>query len=215
MEMVLGDPGRIEAEPLGVEDLRGRQPVSLGGVHLIEQAGEEAQAFRQRRDRHLPAIMHHRDHVRDAQPRHSSGFLAGTWVAASARMPTRGITTRLFLAVGFTTMVGLHGCAAIPLAAVGASVLEAGTGAVVKTGTEYTFGGSVERTFTIPKDAVWSAVLQAFDRAGVKVPTVEVSDDHEDLEGRAPAPDSSGPLDAVQRVADQHHAHREAKFPLQ
>jgi hypothetical protein len=99
-------------------------------------------------------------------------------------MPTRGITTRLFLAVGFTTMVGLHGCAAIPLAAVGASVLEAGTGAVVKTGTEYTFGGSVERTFTIPKDAVWSADLQAFDRAGVKVPTVEVSDDHEDLEGQ-------------------------------
>ena len=31
MEMVLGDPGRIEAEPFGVDDLRGRQPVPLGG----------------------------------------------------------------------------------------------------------------------------------------------------------------------------------------
>jgi hypothetical protein len=99
-------------------------------------------------------------------------------------MPTRGITTRLFLVVGVTTMVGLHGCAAIPLTAVGVSALGAGTGAVVKTGTEYTFGGSVERTFTIPKDAVWSAVLQAFDRAGVRVPTVKVSDDHEDIEGQ-------------------------------
>jgi hypothetical protein len=99
-------------------------------------------------------------------------------------MPTRGITTLLFLVVGFTTMVGLHGCAAIPLTAVGVSVVGAGTGAVVKTGTEYTFGGSVERTFTIPKDAVWSAVLQAFDRAGVKVEAVKVSGDREDLEGQ-------------------------------
>jgi hypothetical protein len=63
--MVLGDPGRIEAEPFGVDDLRGCQPVPLGGVRLIEKAREKTQAFRQRRDRHLPAIMHHRDRVRD------------------------------------------------------------------------------------------------------------------------------------------------------
>ena len=62
---MLGDPGRIEAEPFGVDDLRGRQPIPLGGVRLIEQAREETQAFRQRRYRHLPAIMHHRDRVRD------------------------------------------------------------------------------------------------------------------------------------------------------
>jgi len=40
--MALGDPGRIEAEALSMDDLRGRQPVTLGGVRLIEQAREEA-----------------------------------------------------------------------------------------------------------------------------------------------------------------------------
>jgi citrate lyase gamma subunit len=99
-------------------------------------------------------------------------------------MPTRGITTLLFLVVGFTMTVGLHGCAAIPMAAVGASALEAGTGAVVKTGTEYTIGGSVERTFTIPRNAVRSAVLEAFDRAGIEVSAVNVSDDREEFEGQ-------------------------------
>jgi hypothetical protein len=52
VEMVLGDPGRIEATAFGVDDLRGGQPVPLGGVRLIEQPREEAQAFRQRRRRH-------------------------------------------------------------------------------------------------------------------------------------------------------------------
>ena len=40
---------------------------------------------------------------------------------------------------------------------------------IVKTGTEYTIGGSLERTFTIPKNAVRFAVLEAFDRAGVNL----------------------------------------------
>src|SRR5206468_11125290 len=71
MEMVLGDPRRIEAEPFGVDDLRGRQPVPLGGVRLIEQTREETQAFRQHRYRHLPAIMHQRDRVRDLLDRPS------------------------------------------------------------------------------------------------------------------------------------------------
>src|SRR2546422_5396196 len=52
MQMVLGDPGRIEAEPFGVDDLRGRQPIPFGGVRLIEQPREETQAFRQRGYRH-------------------------------------------------------------------------------------------------------------------------------------------------------------------
>jgi hypothetical protein len=46
MEMVLGDPGRIEPESFGVDDLLGRQSVPLGGVRLIEQAREEAQTSR-------------------------------------------------------------------------------------------------------------------------------------------------------------------------
>jgi hypothetical protein len=54
MKMVLGDPRRIEAAPLGVDDLRGRQPVSLGGCRLIEQPREEPESLGQGRDRHRP-----------------------------------------------------------------------------------------------------------------------------------------------------------------
>jgi hypothetical protein len=72
----------------------------------------------------------------------------------------------------------------LPLTAVGGTVLGSGAGAVVKTGTEYTIGGSLNRTFTIPKDAVRSAVLQALDRAGVNVSRDESSEDREELEGQ-------------------------------
>ena len=60
VEVVLGDPGRIEAAALGVDDLRGRQPVALGGVRLVEQAREKAQALRPRREPHPPLIMPYR-----------------------------------------------------------------------------------------------------------------------------------------------------------
>lgn len=63
----------------------------------------------------------------------------------------------------------LHGCAALPLAAVGGSVVASGAGAMVKTGTEYTFSGTARRTFTVPINAVRAAVLQAFEVAGVEV----------------------------------------------
>jgi hypothetical protein len=66
-------------------------------------------------------------------------------------------------------LVALQGCAALPLAAVGGAALESGAGAVVKTGTEITMGGTVHRTFTIPENAVRAAVLEAFDRAGVEI----------------------------------------------
>jgi hypothetical protein len=64
--------------------------------------------------------------------------------------------------------IALHGCAALPIAAVGGAVLGSGAGAVVKTGTEYTFTGTARRTFTVPINAVRAAVLEAFDRAGVQ-----------------------------------------------
>jgi hypothetical protein len=78
----------------------------------------------------------------------------------------------------------LHGCAALPLAALGGAVLESGTGAVVKTGTEYTMGGSARRTFTIPLNAVRAAVLEAFDRTGVSVEPPKDSDDDRSIRGR-------------------------------
>jgi hypothetical protein len=66
-------------------------------------------------------------------------------------------------------IVTLHGCAALPVAAVGTAVLGSGAGAIVKTGTEYTTTGAARRTFTVPINAVRAAVLEAFDIAGVRV----------------------------------------------
>lgn len=66
-------------------------------------------------------------------------------------------------------MLTLHGCAALPVAAVGGAVLSSGAGAIVKTGTEYTTTGTARRTFTVPINAVRAAVLEAFDMTGVQV----------------------------------------------
>jgi hypothetical protein len=63
----------------------------------------------------------------------------------------------------------LQGCAALPIAALGGSMVASGAGAVVKTGTEYTFGGTARRTFTVPVNAVRAAVLEAFNRADVQL----------------------------------------------
>ncbi|HEX3179269.1 MAG TPA: DUF3568 family protein [Methylomirabilota bacterium] len=75
------------------------------------------------------------------------------------------------------------GCAALPLAVVGGSVVQAGTGAVVKTGTEYTMSGAAHRTFTVPVNAVRAAVLGAFERAGVDVDRNESSDNGQRVTG--------------------------------
>jgi hypothetical protein len=66
-------------------------------------------------------------------------------------------------------ILALQGCAALPLAGVGASVLGAGAGEVVKVGTEYTTGGTVHRTVAIPMNEVLEAVLGAFERTGIEV----------------------------------------------
>ena len=80
-------------------------------------------------------------------------------------------------------VVVLAGCAAIPLAGIGGAALESGAGAVVKTGTEYTAGGTAHRTFTIPQNAVRAAVLEAFNRTGVVVKEQEQKDENERLTG--------------------------------
>jgi hypothetical protein len=43
VEMMLGDPGRIEAAAFGMRDLGGCQAIALGGVGLIEQTGEKSE----------------------------------------------------------------------------------------------------------------------------------------------------------------------------
>ena len=55
VEVVLGDPGRIEAAALGMHDLRGGQPVALGRGGFVEQTGEKAQ-FLGRRLGHRPTL---------------------------------------------------------------------------------------------------------------------------------------------------------------
>jgi hypothetical protein len=82
----------------------------------------------------------------------------------------RRVVKRVSASLGLAIAIAmLQGCAAIPLAAVGGSVVASGAGAVVKTGTEYTFSGAARRTFTVPVNAVRAAVLKAFDRADVAV----------------------------------------------
>jgi hypothetical protein len=71
--------------------------------------------------------------------------------------------------------VGLAGCAAIPLAVVAGSLLEAGGGMIVKTGTEYTASGTAVRTFNVPAGQVHAGVLEAFSRAQIMVVRDEAS----------------------------------------
>jgi hypothetical protein len=52
VKVVLRNPGRIEAAAFGMRDLRDGYTVAFGRVRLIEQAGEEAQAYRQLHCRH-------------------------------------------------------------------------------------------------------------------------------------------------------------------
>jgi hypothetical protein len=79
----------------------------------------------------------------------------------------------------------LHGCAAIPLAALAGSALEAGGGVLVKTGTAYTAGGTAYRTFTLPLEDVHVAVLEAFRRADITVKKDEASADGQLMIGEA------------------------------
>src|SRR5919204_6168279 len=76
--------------------------------------------------------------------------------AAAARRKWSGVMIRAFALISGTMLLVfmLSGCAALPLAALGGAALESGAGAVVKTGTEYTMGGSARRTFTVPINAV-------------------------------------------------------------
>lgn len=64
---------------------------------------------------------------------------------------------------------GFAGCAAIPLAVIAGSLLEAGGGVIVKTGTEYSASGTALRTFNLPIAQVHAAVLAAFARTQIIV----------------------------------------------
>jgi hypothetical protein len=49
VEVVLSDPGRVESEPLRVNDLLGREPIPLSCGRLIEKPSEETEPSGSRR----------------------------------------------------------------------------------------------------------------------------------------------------------------------
>jgi hypothetical protein len=85
--------------------------------------------------------------------------------------PLRGAA----LAGGAAAALLLQGCALLPVAAVGTFLIEAGGGALVKTGTEYTASGLAIRTFAIPAADVRAATLTTFARTQVAVVDDDVS----------------------------------------
>jgi len=82
---------------------------------------------------------------------------------------------RVALAGGIAAALLVQGCALLPVAAVGSALLEAGGGALVKTGTEYTASGLAIRTFAIAAVDVRAATLTAFARTQVAVVDDDVS----------------------------------------
>jgi hypothetical protein len=90
-------------------------------------------------------------------------------------MSRTGHHHRLALASGLAWALLLQGCALLPVAALGTFILEAGGGALVKTGTEYTSSGLAIRTFAIPAVDVQAATLRTFGRMQVALVKDEVS----------------------------------------
>lgn len=93
------------------------------------------------------------------------------------------MTGRVALVCVLAAAIALQGCAALPVAALGGAALESGAGAVVKTGTEYTLGGTAVRTFMIPENAVRAAVIAAFNRAEVPITEQTSKDDGVRIKG--------------------------------
>jgi len=89
------------------------------------------------------------------------------------------------LLVGMTVSLALSGCAAIPLAALGASVFSSGAGAAVKSGTEYARGGVVYRTFSLPPDELRVAVGDTLARMEIAVVRDELHGDERRIDARA------------------------------
>src|SRR5262249_16797717 len=58
--------------------------------------------------------------------------------------------------------LGLAGCGALALPAVGSAALSGGARGLVKAGTEYSFAGAAYRTFSLPVKDVYEAVHETF-----------------------------------------------------
>jgi hypothetical protein len=84
---------------------------------------------------------------------------------------------RLGLAI-LVSSVSFGGCAAIPVAALGASAFSAGANAAVQAGKEYTRGGTVLRTFSASLPETRLALGDALERMEIEV--VRDDDDGDD-----------------------------------
>jgi hypothetical protein len=84
-------------------------------------------------------------------------------------------TVPLVLAV---ISLSASGCTGIELSAPGVAALSAGTGSVVRAGTEYTLTGSAYRTFSLSREDLSTAVRSTLARVEFTVQETFV-DDHE------------------------------------
>jgi hypothetical protein len=81
--------------------------------------------------------------------------------------------------------IAMQGCAALPLAVVAGSLMDAGGGVLVKTGTEYTASGMARRTFNLPDEQVHAALLETFRRAQIAVERDDASSKGRRIVGKA------------------------------
>jgi len=95
----------------------------------------------------------------------------------------RGHPIRMAAAVALVA-TALHGCAAIPLAALAGPLLDVGGGVLVKTGTEYSASGTIYRTFSVPVAQVYGAVIETFRRAQITVTRDDASPQRDRIAGK-------------------------------
>ena len=81
--------------------------------------------------------------------------------------------------------IGLAGCAALPLGALGAGALSASANAAVQAGKEYTRSGAIYRTFSLPLPEVRLALSDALERMEVEVVRDDVDGDDRVIRAQA------------------------------
>jgi hypothetical protein len=85
----------------------------------------------------------------------------------------------LSLIVVLGSLVALQGCAAVGItgAAAGVAMVQGGTGAIVRAGTEYKSGGVIYRTFALPVEDVHAATLSTLSQLEATLRTDELTDE--------------------------------------
>jgi uncharacterized protein DUF3568 len=82
-----------------------------------------------------------------------------------------------FWLLAVTATLGVGGCAAIAVPAIGAAALSSGVGSLVKSGTEYTLGGVAYRTFPGSLRDVYAAVRTTFSKLEFEEPDEKINEE--------------------------------------